>query len=175
MASLGHSRASSVATAGSHSLGSPGAFNHGSIPTSHRGSDSPSKASLPHIDDVIAPPQDLDPNMSARKLLETAETALRQAEMSRDFRRPAIALKEYIRASIIAIQTITKHPDYHDLKANHADFRRAHMNLLNKISDQDPIYAKVKQDIIADNKRSGVQPRIVRSNLSQGEVGPRLR
>ncbi|QPC69788.1 hypothetical protein HYE68_000540 [Fusarium pseudograminearum] len=172
MASLGHSRASSVATAGSHSLGSPGAFNHGSIPTSHRGSDSPSKASLPHIDDVIAPPQDLDPNMSARKLLETAETALRQAEMSREFRRPAIALKEYIRASIIAIQTITKHPDYHDLKANHADFRRAHMNLLNKISDQDPIYAKVKQDIIADNKRSGVQPRIVRSNLSQGGSRP---
>jgi ubiquitin carboxyl-terminal hydrolase 8 len=172
MASLGHSRASSVATAGSHSLVSSGAFSHGSIPGGHRGGDSPSKASLPHIDDVIAPPHNLDPNMSARKLLETAETALRQAEMARDFRRPSTALKEYIRASIIAIQTLPKHPDYHDLRTSHADFKRAHANLLMKISQQDPIYGKIKQDIIADNKRSGVQPLTVRPSSSQGGSRP---
>ncbi|KAF4986421.1 hypothetical protein FGRMN_10846 [Fusarium graminum] len=172
MASLGHSRASSVATVGSHSLGSTGAFKHGSIPGGNRAGDSPSKASFPHIDDVIAPPQDLDPNMSIRKLLETAEASLRQADMARDFRRPTIALSQYIRASIISVQTITKHPDYHDLKANHRDFVRAHTNLLTRISQQDPIYGKIKQDIIDDNKRSGAQPQSVRSNTSQGGSRP---
>ncbi|SPJ88828.1 related to ubiquitin carboxyl-terminal hydrolase [Fusarium torulosum] len=172
MASLGHSRASSVATVGSHPLGSPGAFNHGSRPGGSRGGDSSSKPSFPHIDDVIAPPHDLDPNMSIRKLLETAEASLRQAEMARDFRRPTVALHEYIRASIIAVQTITKHPDYHDLKATHRDFVRSHTNLLTKISQQDPIYAKIKHDIVEDNKRSGVQPQSVRSSSSQGGSRP---
>ncbi|KAF4973471.1 hypothetical protein FSARC_239 [Fusarium sarcochroum] len=172
MASLGHSRASSVATVGTHSMGSPGAFGHGSLPGGRRGGDPPSKSSLPHIDDVIAPPRDLDMNMSIRKLLEAAEASLRQAEMARDFRRPAIALQEYIRASIIAIQVITKHRDYNDLKSERGDFVRAHASLLNKISQQDAIYAKIKQDIIADNKRSGVQPRTARPSSSHGDSRP---
>lgn len=171
MASLGHSRASSVATAGSHSLGSPGAFNHGSIPGGNRGGDSPSKAPIPHIDDVLAA-RNLDRNVSVRKLLESAEASFKQAEIAREFRRPAIALNEYIRASIIAVQFITNHPEYHDLKTSHGDFVKAHNNLLTKISQQDHIYAKIKADIIADNKRSGVQPRTVRPNSSQGGSRP---
>lgn len=171
MASLGHSRASSVATAGSHSLGSPGAFNHGSIPGGNRGGESPSKAPIPHIDDVLAA-RNLDRNVSVRKLLESAEASFKQAEIAREFRRPAIALNEYIRASIIAVQFITNHPEYHDLKTSHGDFVKAHNNLLTKISQQDHIYAKIKADIIADNKRSGVQPRTVRPNSSQGGSRP---
>ncbi|EXM09632.1 hypothetical protein NOF04DRAFT_1215774 [Fusarium oxysporum II5] len=171
MASLGHSRASSVATAGSHSLGSPGAFNHGSIPGGNRGGESPSKAPIPHIDDVLAA-RNLDRNVSVRKLLESAEASFKQAEIAREFRRPAIALNEYIRASIIAVQFITNHPEYHDLKTSHGDFVKAHNNLLTKISQQDHIYARIKADIIADNKRSGVQPRTVRPNSSQGGSRP---
>lgn len=166
MASLGHSRASSVATAGSHSLGSPGAFNHGPIPGGSRGGESPSKPPIPHIDDVLAA-RNLDRNVSARKLLESAEASFKQAEIAREFRRPAIALNEYIRASIIAVQFITNHPEYHDLKTSHGDFVKAHNNLLAKISQQDHVYAKIKADIIADNKRSGVQPRAVRPSSSQ--------
>ncbi|QGI83104.1 hypothetical protein CEK25_009833 [Fusarium fujikuroi] len=171
MASLRHSRASSVATAGSHSLGSPGAFNHGPIPGGSRGGESPSKPPIPHIDDVLAA-RNLDRNVSARKLLESAEASFKQAEIAREFRRPAIALNEYIRASIIAVQFITNHPEYHDLKTSHGDFVKAHNNLLAKISQQDHVYAKIKADIIADNKRSGVQPRAVRPSSSQGGSRP---
>ncbi|KAF4979991.1 hypothetical protein FZEAL_3918 [Fusarium zealandicum] len=167
MASLGHSRASSVASAGTHSMANPGAFGHSSSPGGRKGGDLPTMSSIPHIDDIVAAPRNIDVNQSIRKLLEAAEASLRQAEMARDFQRPALALQEYIRASIIAIQVIRSHRDYALLKRDREDLARAHSALLNKISQQDTVYAKIKQDIIADNSRSGVQPRNPRPGSSQ--------
>ncbi|KAF4460766.1 ubiquitin carboxyl-terminal hydrolase [Fusarium albosuccineum] len=168
MASLGHSRASSVASAATHSMASPGAFGHPSGPSGRREGDPPSASSIPHIDDILAAPRNIDETQPIRKLLESAEASLRQAEMAREFRRPAIALQEYIRASVIAIQTIRNHRDYTFLKNDRADLTHAHTALLSKISQQDSVYNKIKQDIIADNKRSGVQPRTARPGSSQG-------
>ncbi|KAM5346791.1 hypothetical protein ACJ41O_009796 [Fusarium nematophilum] len=168
MASLGHSRASSVASAGTHSMASSGAFG----PGGRRGGDSAGGSLIPHIDDILAAARNIDTNQSIRKLLEAAEASLRQAEMARDFRRPATAFQEYIRASIIAIQVIGGHRDYSSLKTDREDLSRAHTALLNKIRQQDAIYAKIKQDIIADNQRSGVQPRIARPGSSQGNSRP---
>ncbi|PFH59780.1 hypothetical protein XA68_11888 [Ophiocordyceps unilateralis] len=122
-----------------------------------------SPAPIPHIDDLVAIPTDVGPNQSIKRLLEMAQTALRQSEISRDFNRPAIALQEYIRASVIAIQIITNHKDYPGLRTDHTDSARVHNALLRRIKQQSDDYESIKRDIIEDNKRSGVQPTVRRS------------
>lgn len=131
----------------------------------------PGGAPLPHIDDILAIPKDVDPNTSLRRLLEMAESSMRQAEMSRDFNRPAIALKEYLRASIIAIQIIGNHRDYNSMKGERDGLERVHKALLKKINLQDQIYRKIKEDIIADNKRTGVQPTVQRAGPRRSDGG----
>lgn len=123
-----------------------------------KGSGAAGHAPLPHIDDVVALPRDIDTNQSMKRLLESAETSLRQAEMSRDFNRPALAMKDYIRASVIAVQVIANHKDYPSLKGGRTDLGQVHSALLKKITNQNDIYEKIKQDIIADNRKSGVLP-----------------
>ncbi|KJZ71151.1 hypothetical protein HIM_09450 [Hirsutella minnesotensis 3608] len=124
----------------------------------------PPSAPLPHIEDLLAIPRDIDTNQSMKRLLEMAETSLRQAEISRDFHRPAIALKDYIRASIIAIQIISKHKDYHSLRSPSSELSRSHNALLKRISHQSEAFEKIKREIIQDNKRTGVQPTVKRSS-----------
>ncbi|ODA82364.1 hypothetical protein RJ55_00871 [Drechmeria coniospora] len=118
----------------------------------------PDAAPLPHIDDILARPTDIDANQSIKRLLEQAETAFKQSEISRDFNRPDVALKEYIRASIIAVQVISKHQDYHAQRSDHGDVGKAHATLLKKISQQNDAYERIKHDIMEDNKRTGVLP-----------------
>ncbi|QUC22919.1 uncharacterized protein UV8b_07160 [Ustilaginoidea virens] len=127
------------------------------------GASRPDAAPLPHIDDLVAIPKDIDPNQSIRRLLDQAESSLRQSEMSRDFNRPALALKDYIRACVIAVHTISKHQDYPAMKSSHGDTARLHNSLLKKIDQQSGIYERIKRDIIADNKTSGVQPTVRRA------------
>ncbi|GAB0134442.1 hypothetical protein EsDP_00002815 [Epichloe bromicola] len=132
----------------------------------------PGATPFPHIDDIVAIPKDIDPNQSIRRLLAQAESSLRQSEMSRDFKRPALALKDYIRAYIIAVQTISEHQDYPALRSTHGgDVARLHSLLLKRIDQQSVIYEKIKQEIIADNKISGVQPTIGRSAPSPATNG----
>ncbi|PNY28677.1 Ubiquitin carboxyl-terminal hydrolase 5 [Tolypocladium capitatum] len=122
------------------------------------GTGRPGAAALPHIEDLLAIPKDIDPNQSIKRLLEIAEASLRQSEMSRDFNRPALALKEYIRASIVAVQIISNHKDYPALRNAQGNSGRAHNALLKRISLQSDVYEKIKRDIIEDNKKTGVQP-----------------
>lgn len=118
---------------------------------------------LPHIDDLLAVPKDIDPNQSIKRLLEMTETLLRQSEVSRDFARPAMALQDYIRASILAVQVISKHKDFHVLRDSRSEPARLHNAILKRISEQGDIYEEIKRDIIQDNKRTGVQPTVRRS------------
>ncbi|KAH7176623.1 hypothetical protein EDB81DRAFT_45225 [Dactylonectria macrodidyma] len=158
MTSLGHSRSSSLADNRNRPMAANGVFSPPPQAGRNGGDGRPGGAPIPHIDDILAAPRDIDMNQSIRKLLESAEASLRQAEMSRDFNRPALAFKDYIRASVIAIQTIRNHRDYSSLERDHIDLARAHRSLLKRISQQDDTFARIKQDIIADNKRTGVRP-----------------
>ncbi|KFA76263.1 hypothetical protein S40288_03584 [Stachybotrys chartarum IBT 40288] len=151
------------------------AANHRySLPAGLNGSNGaasrPGPPPLPHIDDLLAVPKDIDSNQSIKRLLELAETSFRQAEMSREFNKPAQALKDYIRASIIAVQIIRSHRDYPGLR-DAGDLARTHTALLKKISQQNDAYARIKQSIVADNKRTGVQPTITRQGTPQGNSG----
>lgn len=134
-------------------FGLPPACNLPIAPSYH-----PSAAPLPHIEDLLARPNDIDANQSIKRLLELAEASLRQSEMSRDFNRPALALKDFVRASIIAVHLIYSHKDYHSIRIFNTDVARAHNSLLKRISQQSDFYEQLKRDIIADNKRSGVEP-----------------
>lgn len=166
MTAVSHFRPTNLGDSGNLPMASNGILNSSGQGGHNGGVSRPGGAPLPHIDDILAIPKDVDANTSLRRLLEMAESSLRQAEMSRDFNRPAIALKEYLRASVIAIQVMGNHRDYNSMKGERDGLERAHKALLQKINQQDEIFRRIKEDIIADNKRTGVQPTVQR-------VGPR--
>ncbi|KAJ4150183.1 hypothetical protein LMH87_010946 [Akanthomyces muscarius] len=134
---------------------------------SHAANGAGGKPALPHIDDVLALPTDVDSKKPLKWLLEQAEMSLRQSEMSRDFNRPALALKDFIRASIITVQLVSHHKDYLMLKEGRGDLSRKHAALMTRIKQQNDIYDQLKKDIIADNKRTGVLPKSQKPVQSQ--------
>ncbi|PKK47082.1 hypothetical protein CI102_11757 [Trichoderma harzianum] len=115
-------------------------------------------APLPHIEDMVAFPQDINRNQTMKYLLEQAETTLAKSEMGREFGKPALAFRDYVKASVIAVQIIPSHREYVELKSRRDDWNRRHQTLLKKISQQSEIYEQIKRDIIADNERTGVRP-----------------
>lgn len=120
-------------------------------------------APLPHIDDITATPKDIDPNMSLKRLLDMCESSLRAAEMSREFHRPATALKDYLRASIIAVQVVQHHKDYPTMQSNRgSELPKRHGALLKQIKGLYETYDQVKEDIRKDNQRTGVKPQMSR-------------
>lgn len=146
-----------------------------SLPPGFNSHDKPNGASgkppLPHIDDVVALPSDIDIRQPLKRLLEQAEVALRQSEMSRDFNRPALALKDFIRASVITVQLVSHHKDYPMLKEGRGELSRQHTALMTRIKQQSDTYDRIKQDIIADNKRTGILPKSQKSTPSQTNGG----
>lgn len=127
-------------------------------------------APLPHVDDITVVPKDIDPNQSMKKLLETAEVSLRSAEVSRSFGRPANALRDYVKAYYIVVVTVKKHSDYHALHSGRSELNRQHTSLLRKIDQLHPEYERIKQDIKADNSRTGVQPTARQGTLSRSSA-----
>ena len=116
---------------------------------------------MPHIKDLEASPTDIDTRQSIRRLLELGETALRQAEMSREFGRSALALKDYMRSYFIAVEIVSQHRDYLEIKTKQGETAHLHKALLKKLSQKGDVYDIIRQDVIADNKRTGVQPAAV--------------
>ena len=129
-------------------------------------------AVMPHIKDIISLPTDVDRNQPIRKLLETAESSLRQAEFSREIKRLAPALQEFLKASIIVVQYISQHRDY-ELVKSRPELSARHDAVLEKIKQHNDDFARIKEQIIADNKRTGVLPSSSRPGSSQADHGPR--
>ena len=118
----------------------------------------PAKGPMPHMDDLKGYPKDVDANQSIKRLLETAEISLRQAEFGR-LLNPPTAFKDYIRAYVIAVDYIPAHREYPFLKDSQGALCQAHQAFLRKLKDQQLAFDAIKRDIIDDNKRTGVQPR----------------
>ncbi len=116
------------------------------------------KASFPHIDDLVSVGVDLDPHTPLRKVLETGDAHMRQAITLNDFGRPDLALKEYIKAFTIAVDTVPKHKDYPSLKSGRGDLNRLYNALKVKITKNGETFDKIKALVKEDNQRSGVQP-----------------
>ncbi|KAK8084640.1 ubiquitin carboxyl-terminal hydrolase [Apiospora hydei] len=116
------------------------------------------KGPLPHIDDLTSVAVNLNPHTPLRKFLEVGDKHMRQAITYNDFRRPDLALQEFITAFTIAVDKIPKHKDYPSLKSGNGDLTRLYNALKSNITNHCATFDKIKDDIKEDNRRSGVQP-----------------
>jgi ubiquitin carboxyl-terminal hydrolase 8 len=111
----------------------------------------------PHIDDLVAAKPDINALASIRKLLAQGELYAKQAETHLDFRRPEIALQEYVKASTIVVDVIPRHKDYPDLKSDRGELHRLYAGLQKRINSQHDKFERIKDIIKEDNVRSGVR------------------
>ena len=120
------------------------------------------KRPLPHIDDIISVTVDIDAYVPVEKILQTAEACLRQAESSRTFGRPDLALKDYIRTNLILLDNIKKNKGWVSLQRdNRAQFER-YQRLLRQVHAAHGDFEAIKAQIKADNARTGVEPTVRR-------------
>ncbi|KAI1416635.1 cysteine proteinase [Hypoxylon sp. FL1857] len=116
------------------------------------------RAPFRHIDDLVSVGVDLDPHTPLRKILELGDAHMRQATTYNDFRRPDLALQEYIKAFTIAVDKVPRHKDYPSMKSDRGDLNRLYNALKTKITSHGATFDQIKEDIKEDNRRSGVQP-----------------
>ena len=111
---------------------------------------------FPHLDDLTSVKPEVDINWPIRKILLDAELLAKQADTHIDFRRPDIALQEYLKAYTLATDVIPRHKDYPSLTGQ-GDLHHSYMGLLKRIKAQQPRFDEAKQAIKKDNERSGVR------------------
>ncbi|KAK6581259.1 hypothetical protein PZA11_005950 [Diplocarpon coronariae] len=113
-----------------------------------------------HLDDLVAVDHDADMiHWPIRRLLQEGETLAKQADTHLDFRRPDLALQEYIKATTIAVEYVPRHKDYPAIQADRGDLHRLHVGLNKRINGQHTKFADVKEVIKENNARSGVKPK----------------
>jgi ubiquitin carboxyl-terminal hydrolase 8 len=116
---------------------------------------------FPHIDDLVAAQPDANIYTPIRKLLLQGELHSKQAETHLDFRRPDIALQEYIKAYTIVVEIIPRHKDFPELKSDRGDLHRLYTGLQKRIKNQNEKFDDVKKAIKENNTRSGVKPTLL--------------
>lgn len=122
-----------------------------------------------HIQDLRAKAlQGLTKDTSIHSLLQTADLALKQSQNLLDFRRPDLAYVEYLRASEIVVHLVPEHRDHFDL-THDQDAERLAWTLARKINQKSDQFAKIKDIIINNNRRSGVQPNVAGNNALTGQ------
>ncbi|KAK5162873.1 ubiquitin-specific protease doa4 [Saxophila tyrrhenica] len=98
-------------------------------------------------------------NGSAQQLLQDADVALNQSTNLLDFsRRPDLAYVEYLRAFEIVAEVLPHHKSWPDLKMDNGGMNQKHQLLLRKLNVQGERFQKIKEIIVNNNRRSGVQP-----------------
>ncbi|TPX17675.1 uncharacterized protein E0L32_012028 [Thyridium curvatum] len=146
---------------GTFSNGAPGPFHK-------RAPSGGPKRTLLHIDDVLHVDVKMD-NLSIEKVLESAEHSIKMAESLKDFGRPDMALREYVKASIITLHVIPAHKDWLRLRSDNKGKAARYNTLIGRIDAKSAEFDQVKVVIKEDNKRTGVRP----SSQDQGQgVGP---
>ncbi|KAI1764969.1 cysteine proteinase [Hypoxylon sp. FL1150] len=133
----------------------------------------PGKSPLRHIDDLVSVSVDIDPHTPLRKVLEIGDAHMRQATTFNDFKRPDLALQEYIKAFTIAVDKVPRHKDYPSMKSDRGDLNRLYHALKLKITTNDATFEKIKEDIKHDNQLSGVQPTTSAANHSSSNLPDR--
>ncbi|KAK0667531.1 putative ubiquitin carboxyl-terminal hydrolase [Cercophora samala] len=123
---------------------------------------------LPHIDDITSVEVDLDAHAPIERVVQMAENYLRQAESSKTFGRPDLALKDYIRANIIALDLIKKNKGWVSMQRDFRALHERYTRLLKQLGATHTEFERIKVEIKADNARTGVQPAIPRQSLNGG-------
>ncbi|KAK0708186.1 hypothetical protein B0H67DRAFT_494840 [Lasiosphaeris hirsuta] len=115
------------------------------------------KRPLPHIEDIVSVTVDVDAFAPIEKVLQIAETYLKQAESAKTFGRPDIALKDYIRTNIVVLDVIKKNKGWVSLQNDNKTQYERYQRLLRQVLNLSSEFDKIKADIKVDNARSGVQ------------------
>lgn len=143
----------SLVTTSLNGLAHPGEARRGGGPPAPR-------PPMPHITDLTSVSAGVDPNLPIRKLLDEGHGCMRQAETCRSFGRPDVALQEYIRGSAIAVEIIPRHKDYVSLRGDRGGLARLYDALKHKVHSASPVFEAIKEEIKADNMRTGVLPKL---------------
>lgn len=114
---------------------------------------------LPHLDDLLGARPDVDINTPFKTILQKGEELSRQADTHLDFRRPEIALQDYVKAAIIAVEILPKHKDFSALQ-DRPEWNRLYLGLSKRISAQHGKFTAVKETIKENNRVHGVKPTV---------------
>ncbi len=109
---------------------------------------------------------------SVPQLLQDAETALGQSRSLLEFsRRPDLAYVEYMRAFEIVTEVIPHHRGWADLQMDHGGGTLPKFQMLQKrILAQADQFASIKEIIVNNNLRSGVQPKSSTNDVHDSDL-----
>lgn len=111
----------------------------------------------PHIDDLLQVPPEGNTSQPLGHLLGIAENGVRFAKFQADVGKIDVALKEYIKAYVVAVQIIPSHRDYTALQTDRKNLGDRYSRLTKTLNDYADGYESIKQTIKDDNAKSGVQ------------------
>ncbi|TVY39374.1 Ubiquitin carboxyl-terminal hydrolase [Lachnellula subtilissima] len=112
---------------------------------------------FPHLEELVSVRPDINPQSPLRTILERGEQFAKSADTNLDFRRPDLALKEYIKASIVAVDIVPRHKDYPSIQNDRGDLHRLYQGLTKRIRAQHQKFDDVKEIIKENNARNGVK------------------
>lgn len=131
------------------------------------------RGSYPHINDLLHVIPDGDTSHAPNHLLTTAENGVKFAKFQADIGRIDVALKEYIKAYMIAVNVIPNHKDYVSLQADRKNFGDRYNRLTRTLAEYADAYENIKTTIKEDNARTGVQPTLRRAAPNSRPSTPR--
>ncbi|KAG8532697.1 uncharacterized protein KY384_002574 [Bacidia gigantensis] len=132
-----------------------------------------------HIKDLQSLAQEshqrYEAHLTARKLLDAAEGALKKVDTDVSFKRPDRAYVEWLVGSEIILHIIPKHLERHaaiDSDKDRAGFSRRYSDLRKRVDSQCDMITEIYNKIVEDNVQSGVQPQ---DTINSGNVNSQRR
>jgi ubiquitin carboxyl-terminal hydrolase 8 len=127
-----------------------------------------------HINDLKEKSREgYNPQNTIPQLLQVAESGLNQAtNLNTNFRRPDLAFVEYLRAADIVTEVIPRHRSYASLEIDHPEWRRKWDLLSRKVLALGDQYSNIRQIIVHNNSRSGVQAKNAHTGHARTESAP---
>ena len=113
--------------------------------------------SYPHIDDLLQVTPEGNTSQPLGHLLGIAENGVKYAKFQADIGHIDVALKEYIKAYVVAVTVIPTHRDYTSLQTDRKHLGDRYNRLTKTLHDYADNYESIKQTIKEDNARTGVQ------------------
>lgn len=111
----------------------------------------------PHIDDLLQVTPEGNTSQPIGHLLGIAENGVKYAKFQADLGRIDVALKEYIKAYVVAVTVIPTHRDFTSLQTDRKNLGDRYSRLTKTLHDYADNYESIKQTIKDDNARTGVQ------------------
>ncbi|KAF2083699.1 ubiquitin carboxyl-terminal hydrolase 2 [Saccharata proteae CBS 121410] len=115
---------------------------------------------MPHINDLKARAEGMleQTPQAIKSLLEVAQQSTKQLDYLIEIRRPDLAYIEYLIASEIVLNRVPSHKDAPIFREDRGRLYHLQKDLVKSLTGKADQFDNIKQIIINENKRSGVQP-----------------